>query len=110
MKIELQIDNMLFDLIINLVAYVLDIVLSIISVIFSIPSLFDDAVMFEVAQYIGYVFGNIALFNSFLPVTETFVLASIALTFKAAIVGFQVFMFLTNFALTIRRTYVSIRL
>lgn len=60
-------------------------------------------------SYVGYVFGNLYLFNSFLPITETLAFAGIALTFKAALFAYEVFMFFTYLFGHVRRTFVSFR-
>jgi len=58
---------------------------------------------------VGYVFGNIYLLNSFLPVSDLFILASFALTWKTILFTFEVTMFTLSLMNTVRRTFTQIR-
>jgi hypothetical protein len=46
---------------------------------------------------LAYIFGNVMLLNAILPVQELFFLALTALTFKAFILGYDIFMFVLYF-------------
>ena len=59
---------------------------------------------------IGFVFGNITLLNSFLPITELFALAGIAITVKTAMLGYKVIMWMFSITNTVRQTFLTFRL
>jgi len=60
----------------------------------------------DVVPYIGYVFGNLMAFNTILPVTETLILASASLLWKAFLLGYDIFLFTINWFSFVKRTFI----
>jgi len=58
----------------------------------------------------GYIFGNIYLLNDFLPITDLYAILIFAITFKAAILAFKVFLLVIELLNTVRKTFLSLRL
>lgn len=58
---------------------------------------------------LGYVFGNIYLFNDFLPVTDLFIAFGFAVVFKLAIMTFKVVLYVLELFNTVRRTFLTLR-
>jgi H+/Cl- antiporter ClcA len=85
---------MLVVLILNIMVFILGVFVSIISGIFGVFAI----PVVAIGAGLGYVFGNIFLFDSFLPVTEAFYLLTAALTFKLAMFSVEVFFFFIGMA------------
>jgi len=77
---------MIGDALVTIWYYFIQVFLFIFSTIFS---LLDTLIPYDVSSTFGIVFGNIFLLDSFLPVTEAFYMASLALSFKLAIFGYK---------------------
>jgi len=66
-------------------------------------------VVFDISSGVGYVFGNMWLLNDLLPISDLFVIATMAITFKTVLFGFKAVMFLMGFFNVVRRTFLSFR-
>jgi len=64
---------------------------------------------YDTSTGLGIVFGNLMAFNTILPITEALALALAALTFKAAILGFEIFMFTWGFMGRVKNFFISWR-
>jgi hypothetical protein len=95
---------MLITALITVATYVLTLFIAIVSPIFAgAPD-----VTGYLSSGIGYVFGNLRLFNEFLPITEAFVLVGIALSFKLTIFAYKVILFFMHTANFVRKTFIGI--
>lgn len=50
----------------------------------------DFVIPYDISGTLGLVLGNVMQFNDFLPVTEVYAMAVIALTFKLAVFSYKV--------------------
>lgn len=96
---------MLFDIMITVLSSALSIVFVLLGPVFA---LFPD-VAFGLASSIGYIFGNIMLLNGFLPVTDLFVIGGLAIAYKSAFIGYDIFLFVMEFTNAVKRTFISYR-
>lgn len=100
---------MLVDGIIVLVLLLIKMFFAIMSPIFAvIPA--STAYGISVGNGFGFVFGNIKLLNTFLPVTEMFVMAGISLTIKGAMLAWKISLFVYDVATYVRKTFITLRI
>lgn len=85
---------MLIELLITIWSFMISVFLSILNPI--LQSL-DLIIPYDISSTLGQVLGNIYSFNSFLPITETYVLVSLAITFKLAIFSYKVIWVIIDF-------------
>lgn len=85
---------MIIDALITIWYYMITIFLGILSPLFSA---IDVIIPYDISTTIGIVFGNTLLFDSFLPVTEAYVLAGVALTLKLAVFSYKVIWVIIDF-------------
>ena len=63
----------------------------------------------NIASGLSYIFGNLMLFNTVLPITELLYLAGIAITFKGFILGVDIFFFIWGLTGRIKSFFISWR-
>lgn len=97
---------MLIDAILAIFIYILNLVLSIFSSVITFGSGYID---YDISSGIGIILGNLMSFNTILPISEALALALAALSFKAAILGFEVFMFVIGFLQKTKTFFVTWR-
>ena len=98
---------MIISIIIGIVTVVLKLFLSIIAPIFSA---FPSSYSVSIGNGTAYMFGNIKLMDTFLPITEFFYLAGLALTLKTAIFGYKVVLYMMSLTNFVRKTFISVRM
>jgi len=94
---------MIVSAILYIVGSVLAIFLGVLSVIVAPLQI----IMPDLPTNLGNIFGNVYLFDTFLPVTELFYFAILAITFKTAILGYKVFLLTTHFFGYVKRTFLT---
>lgn len=88
---------MLTEQLMNIGLYVFSIGLALINVILT-PVLSLINVPYSGAVGASYIFGNLGLFNTVLPISEILVFVGIALTLKGIVFGYKVFWAVTSIA------------
>lgn len=102
---------MITNFFLNAVAFVFNIVASVLNEATEwIGGIANSEVLSSVPTNIGYVFGNIMLLNDFLPITDLFAIALFAISFKAALFGYEVVLATSYFIGHVRRTYLTLRI
>ena len=85
---------MLVDLFITFWVYLIIVFLSVLSPFMSV---IDFVIPYDIAPLLSKILANTLLFNSFLPVTEAYILASLAISFKLAIFSYKVIWVVIDF-------------
>lgn len=97
---------MIIEVFISIFLYIANLVLSVFSSIINFGSGYIE---YDISSGVGMIFGNLMSFNTILPVTEALALAVAALAFKAAILGFEIFMFTIGFLQKTKTFFVTWR-
>lgn len=96
---------MIIDFVLFIITSLLSVFLALIATIFAlVPTTF----VVSLGNGFGYVFGNLMLFNSFLPITELLYLSGIALTFKSSFLLFKSVFWLLHVTNVLRRTFMQV--
>jgi len=97
---------MISDVFIGIFLWIINLILALFGGIFDFTAVVTGI---DFASHLGKVFGNLMLFDDILPMTESFYLALVALTWKAAILGFDIFIFTISFLGKVKSFFVSWR-
>jgi hypothetical protein len=96
---------MILDFLVGILLFVLNAFLLLLNSILSPFEFF----LVTAPSYAGYVFGNIYLFNEFLPVQEFFELAVLAITLRLMLFSIKAVFLMMHVLNNVRKTFLSIR-
>jgi len=68
-----------------------------------------DITNYDIAEGLAYLFGNLMLFDSVLPIHETLYLTAAALAWKASLFAYDVFWFTVGFVGRIKNVFITWR-